>query len=62
MDHRIISADDHIDMSWLPKDLWQGDRSRDAETGPLRQREAAVRSVSAGTRRKERADEARACG
>jgi predicted TIM-barrel fold metal-dependent hydrolase len=23
MDYRIISADDHIDMQWLPKDLWQ---------------------------------------
>src|ERR1700730_5620724 len=23
MDYRIISADDHIDMPWLPKDLWQ---------------------------------------
>ena len=23
MDYRIVSADDHIDMQWLPKDLWQ---------------------------------------
>jgi predicted TIM-barrel fold metal-dependent hydrolase len=23
MHHRIISADDHIDLMWLPKDLWQ---------------------------------------
>jgi predicted TIM-barrel fold metal-dependent hydrolase len=23
MDYRIISADDHIDLQWLPKDLWQ---------------------------------------
>jgi predicted TIM-barrel fold metal-dependent hydrolase len=23
MDYRIISADDHIDMVWLPKDVWQ---------------------------------------
>lgn len=23
MNYRIISADDHIDMQWLPKDLWQ---------------------------------------
>jgi len=23
MEYRIISADDHIDMQWLPKDLWQ---------------------------------------
>jgi hypothetical protein len=23
MNHRIISADDHIDLPWLPKDLWQ---------------------------------------
>jgi hypothetical protein len=23
MDYRIVSADDHIDMLWLPKDLWQ---------------------------------------
>lgn len=23
MDYRIISADDHIDMQWLPRDLWQ---------------------------------------
>jgi len=23
MDYRIISADDHIDMPWLPRDLWQ---------------------------------------
>ena len=23
MDHRIISADDHIDMQWLPRDVWQ---------------------------------------
>lgn len=23
MDYRVISADDHIDMPWLPKDLWQ---------------------------------------
>jgi hypothetical protein len=21
--YRIISADDHIDMPWLPKELWQ---------------------------------------
>src|SRR5262249_61471717 len=23
MDYRIISADDHIDLPWLPRDLWQ---------------------------------------
>src|SRR5262249_49539116 len=23
MDYRIISADDHIDLTWLPRDLWQ---------------------------------------
>ena len=23
MDYRIISADDHIDLAWLPTDLWQ---------------------------------------
>ena len=23
MGYHIISADDHIDMPWLPKDLWQ---------------------------------------
>src|SRR5206468_8424287 len=23
MEYRIISADDHIDMPWLPRDLWQ---------------------------------------
>src|SRR3984893_1668810 len=23
MEYRIISADDHIDMAWLPRDLWQ---------------------------------------
>ena len=23
MEYRIVSADDHIDMPWLPKDLWQ---------------------------------------
>jgi uncharacterized protein len=23
MEYRIVSADDHIDMQWLPKDLWQ---------------------------------------
>ncbi len=23
MDYRIVSADDHIDLTWLPKDLWQ---------------------------------------
>jgi predicted TIM-barrel fold metal-dependent hydrolase len=23
MDYRIVSADDHIDMPWLPRDLWQ---------------------------------------
>ena len=23
MNYRIISADDHIDMQWLPRDLWQ---------------------------------------
>ncbi|HEY7649651.1 MAG TPA: amidohydrolase family protein [Methylomirabilota bacterium] len=23
MDYRVISADDHIDLPWLPKDLWQ---------------------------------------
>ena len=23
MEYRVISADDHIDMAWLPKDLWQ---------------------------------------
>jgi uncharacterized protein len=23
MDYRIVSADDHIDLQWLPKDLWE---------------------------------------
>ena len=23
MEYRIVSADDHIDMQWLPTDLWQ---------------------------------------
>jgi len=23
MEYRIISADDHIDMQWLPRDLWR---------------------------------------
>ena len=23
MEYRVISADDHIDMPWLPRDLWQ---------------------------------------
>jgi predicted TIM-barrel fold metal-dependent hydrolase len=23
MEYRIVSADDHIDLTWLPKDLWQ---------------------------------------
>jgi len=23
MDYRVISADDHIDLQWLPKDVWQ---------------------------------------
>jgi predicted TIM-barrel fold metal-dependent hydrolase len=23
MEYRVISADDHIDLQWLPKDLWQ---------------------------------------
>jgi predicted TIM-barrel fold metal-dependent hydrolase len=23
MDYRIVSADDHIDLQWLPQDLWQ---------------------------------------
>jgi len=23
MDYRVISADDHIDMQWLPRDLWE---------------------------------------
>jgi predicted TIM-barrel fold metal-dependent hydrolase len=23
MDYRVISADDHIDLQWLPRDLWQ---------------------------------------
>ncbi len=23
MDYRVISADDHIDMPWLPRDLWE---------------------------------------
>jgi hypothetical protein len=23
VNYRIISADDHIDLQWLPKDLWQ---------------------------------------
>ena len=23
MDYRVISADDHIDMLWLPRDTWQ---------------------------------------
>ena len=22
MEYRFISADDHIDLRWLPKDLW----------------------------------------
>ncbi len=28
MNYRIISADDHIDMQWLPRDLWQTARAR----------------------------------
>ena len=23
MEYRVISADDHIDLTWLPKDTWQ---------------------------------------
>jgi len=23
MEYRTVSADDHIDLQWLPKDLWQ---------------------------------------
>ena len=23
MEYRVISADDHIDMQWLPRDVWQ---------------------------------------
>ena len=23
MNYQIVSADDHIDLQWLPKDLWQ---------------------------------------
>src|SRR5260370_10295791 len=23
MGYRVVSADDHIDLTWLPKDLWQ---------------------------------------
>src|SRR2546422_11378895 len=38
MDYRIISADDHIDMPWLPKDLWQ-------KRGPAPWRERAPRVV-----------------
>ncbi len=22
MDYRVISADDHIDLRWMPQDLW----------------------------------------
>ena len=38
MEYRIISADDHIDLQWLPKDLWQ-------KRVPLPLRERAPRVV-----------------
>jgi len=36
--HRFISADDHIDLRWLPKDLW-------TERLPARLRERGPRVV-----------------
>ena len=38
MMHRFISADDHIDLRWLPKDLW-------SERLPARLRERGPRVV-----------------
>jgi hypothetical protein len=32
MEYHIISADDHIDMPWLPKDLWQKRVPRSGES------------------------------
>ena len=23
MDYKVISADDHIDLRWMPRDLWE---------------------------------------
>ena len=44
MDYRVISADDHIDLRWMPQDLWssrlpahlreRGPRVQDTERGP----------------------------
>ena len=38
MMHRFISADDHIDLRWLPKDLW-------SERLPARLRERGPRVI-----------------
>src|SRR5947208_7052559 len=44
MDYRVISADDHIDLRWMPQDLWserlpahlraRGPQVQDTEKGP----------------------------
>jgi predicted TIM-barrel fold metal-dependent hydrolase len=41
MDYRVVSADDHIDLTWLPKDLWQ-------RRVPREHRERAPKVVDAG--------------
>jgi len=61
MNYRIISADDHIDLQWLPKDLWQKrvpaswrDRAPTVVDTP----EGRIRFVdTAGMRRRSRMDE-----
>ena len=41
MDYRIISADCHIDMTWMPGDLWVEARPRSGGTEVPQVRETA---------------------
>lgn len=41
MNYRVVSADDHIDLTWLPKDLWQ-------RRVPREYRDRAPKVVDAG--------------
>jgi hypothetical protein len=52
MDYRVISADDHIDMQWLPtiEENFTGVAPEARRPHPLRQREDAVRAVSVATK------------
>ena len=61
MDYRIISADDHIDMAWLPKDVWQrASRRRGAIARPALWTPRTARTGSAATTAGTRGADARA--